>query len=150
MFNAALLKQKKIEQQRIMNAMSSGSCYSQGPPGPPGPEGPPGSIGPTGPIGCTGPIGPVGTVKMWALTNTNIFIPFPLEKTLLSWNTTLYNTSSNDTELIYSNGLFINESPSALPILVEYNFGIYIRSNNSGVATTFVESNKYILFFTLL
>ena len=87
----------------------------------------------------TGPMGPTGEITMLELTNSNVLIPLPYEDRLLLWDTIVDESTKGVIGLEYSNGLFTNTTNNSLPILLEYSFSQNIRSNESGISTTFVR-----------
>jgi hypothetical protein len=72
--------------------------------------------------GSQGPTGPIGQVTKWSVKPSVATQPIPSNAlTLVTWGTTVNSQTSGITGLVYSLGLFTNNTTSTMPLLVDYS-----------------------------
>ena len=72
--------------------------------------------------GSQGPTGPTGQVTKWSMKPSLATQPIPSNVlTLVTWGSTIMSQTTGTTGLIYSAGLFTNNTSSTIPLLVDYS-----------------------------
>jgi hypothetical protein len=72
--------------------------------------------------GSQGPTGPVGQITKWSVQPSVATQPIPSNVlTLVQWGSSVVSQTSGITGLVYSAGLFTNNTTSMIPLLVDYS-----------------------------
>lgn len=77
--------------------------------------------------GSQGPTGPVGQITKWSVQPSVATQPIPSNVlTLVQWGSSVVSQTSGITGLVYSAGLFTNNTTSMIPLLVDYSMFVSV------------------------